>query len=194
MAESYTDGLKTLWEKEKLLVTSNFSFSHSIFKRLVAQGRQKVPLCGNGLMACVRTRKENGVYFVNWFLLDNVSRSYFSPCDKKVDFFILKALANNNFCVTQRIELVFDRVENMVEKGEKPSFFSLFFRHAMFSPGFFHVEVRIGYCIIKGKHARNLLHDKIILSFKTSLPQLFSGSHGFFKFFSVKEKLYYSVV
>ena len=23
--------LKTLWEKEKLLVTSNFSFSHSIF-------------------------------------------------------------------------------------------------------------------------------------------------------------------
>ena len=26
--------LKTLWEKEKLLVTSNFSFSHSVFKPL----------------------------------------------------------------------------------------------------------------------------------------------------------------
>ena len=26
-----TDLLKTLWEKEKLLVTSNFSFSHSVF-------------------------------------------------------------------------------------------------------------------------------------------------------------------
>ena len=26
-----TSFLKTLWEKEKLLVTSNFSFSHSIF-------------------------------------------------------------------------------------------------------------------------------------------------------------------
>ena len=26
-----TSLLKTLWEKEKLLVTSNFSFSHSIF-------------------------------------------------------------------------------------------------------------------------------------------------------------------
>ena len=36
-------------EKEKLLVTSNFSFSHSVFKRLVSQGRQKVSLCGNGL-------------------------------------------------------------------------------------------------------------------------------------------------
>ena len=26
-----TSRLKTLWEKEKLLVTSNFSFSHSVF-------------------------------------------------------------------------------------------------------------------------------------------------------------------
>ena len=38
-----------MWEKEKLLVMSNFSFSHSVFKRLVSQGRQKVSLCGNGL-------------------------------------------------------------------------------------------------------------------------------------------------
>ena len=37
------------WEKEKLLVTSNFSFSHSVFKGLVSQVRQKVSLCGNGL-------------------------------------------------------------------------------------------------------------------------------------------------
>ena len=49
MAGSYPDGKKTLWEKEKLLVRSNFSFSHSVFKRLVSQGRQKVSLCGNGL-------------------------------------------------------------------------------------------------------------------------------------------------
>ena len=27
----YTSLLKTLWEKEKLLVMSNFSFSHSVF-------------------------------------------------------------------------------------------------------------------------------------------------------------------
>ena len=48
MADSYPNGWKTLWEKEKLM--SNFSFSHSVFKRLVSQERQKVPLCGNGLM------------------------------------------------------------------------------------------------------------------------------------------------
>ena len=33
------------WQK----VMSNFSFSHSVFKRLVSQGRQRVSLCGNGL-------------------------------------------------------------------------------------------------------------------------------------------------
>ena len=49
MAESYPNGLKTLLEKEKLLIMNNFSFSHSVFKRLVSQGRQKVSLCGNGL-------------------------------------------------------------------------------------------------------------------------------------------------
>ena len=35
------DKKKTLWKKEKLLVTSNFSFFHSVFKRLVLQTRKK---------------------------------------------------------------------------------------------------------------------------------------------------------
>ena len=44
-----TSLLKIVWEKEKLLVASNFSFSHCVVKRPVSQGRQKVSLCGNGL-------------------------------------------------------------------------------------------------------------------------------------------------
>ena len=47
--ESDPNREKTPREKEKLLVTSNFSFPHSVFKRLLSQGRQKVSLCGNGL-------------------------------------------------------------------------------------------------------------------------------------------------
>ena len=39
MAESSKKGKKTLWEKEKLHVTSNFSFSHSVFKKLLRQTR-----------------------------------------------------------------------------------------------------------------------------------------------------------
>ena len=37
IAEISTNGWKTLWEKKKLLVTSDFFFSHSVFKRLVLQ-------------------------------------------------------------------------------------------------------------------------------------------------------------
>ena len=65
MAESYPNGQKTLWEKEKLLVTSNFSFSHSVFKRLVSQGRQKESLCGNGLRI-LRYRLHRKHYGKKW--------------------------------------------------------------------------------------------------------------------------------
>ena len=44
--ESYPNWWKKIWVKEKLLVTTNLSFFHSVFKRLVSQGRQKVSLCG----------------------------------------------------------------------------------------------------------------------------------------------------
>ena len=53
IGESSPKGLKTLWEKEKLLVTSDFSFSHSVFKRLVLQTRKNQGLFGKGLRAGV---------------------------------------------------------------------------------------------------------------------------------------------
>ena len=49
MADNFLDGKKTLREKEKLLVVSNFSFSHSVFKRRVLQSRKKRGLFGKGL-------------------------------------------------------------------------------------------------------------------------------------------------
>ena len=42
-----------MWEKEKLLVTSNFSFSHIVFKRLVLQTRKNQGLFGKGLRSSV---------------------------------------------------------------------------------------------------------------------------------------------
>ena len=44
------------WEKAKLLVTSNFSFSHSVFKRLALQIRKNQGLFGKGLsyMYCLQ--------------------------------------------------------------------------------------------------------------------------------------------
>ena len=49
MVERYLKRYKTLWEKEKLLVMSNFSFSLSVFKRLVLQTRKNQGLFGKGL-------------------------------------------------------------------------------------------------------------------------------------------------
>ena len=48
MAESSPNDKKTLWEKEKLLVTSNFSFSHNVFKTLVLQTHKNQVLFGKG--------------------------------------------------------------------------------------------------------------------------------------------------
>ena len=50
MAENFPIGWKTLWEKEKLLVTSNFSFSHSVFRRLIPQTHENQGLLGKGVM------------------------------------------------------------------------------------------------------------------------------------------------
>ena len=49
MAESYLNRQKTLWEKEKLLITSNFSFSHGVFKRLELQTCKNQGLFGKEL-------------------------------------------------------------------------------------------------------------------------------------------------
>ena len=46
---NYLIGLKTLWEKEKLLVTSNFSFSHNVFKSCLLLMRQNEYLWNRGL-------------------------------------------------------------------------------------------------------------------------------------------------
>ena len=49
MAESSLTGYKTLLEKDKLLGSSNFSFSHSVFNRFVLQRRENKGLFGKGL-------------------------------------------------------------------------------------------------------------------------------------------------
>ena len=49
MIISVFDGVENIVGKGKIACTSNFSFSHNVFKRLLSQTRQEVSLCGNGL-------------------------------------------------------------------------------------------------------------------------------------------------
>ena len=60
---------KTLWEKEKLLVMSNFSFSHSVFKRLVLQTRK-------GFVLNVIMNSLFSFYFINNQLILRLVRSF----------------------------------------------------------------------------------------------------------------------
>ena len=57
MKESSLKRKKTLWEKEKLLVRSNFSFSNSVFKRLVLHTRKNKDLFVKRLSSGI-TKKE----------------------------------------------------------------------------------------------------------------------------------------
>ena len=43
------------WEKEKLLITSYFFFSHSVFKRPLLQTRKNLGLFGRGLKSLQKT-------------------------------------------------------------------------------------------------------------------------------------------
>ena len=65
-AESSPTGQKTLWKKEKLLVMSNFSFSLSVFKRLLLQLSENQGLLGKGLSTCNKLflKRKQSVYFL----------------------------------------------------------------------------------------------------------------------------------
>ena len=49
MIISVFDRVENIVEKGEIACTSNFSFSHNVFQRLLSQTRQKVSSCGNGL-------------------------------------------------------------------------------------------------------------------------------------------------
>ena len=63
--------------RREIARTSNFSFSYSVFKRLVSQGRQKVSLCGNGLIC-----------FFMVFVKGNASMSSIPYFENHVRYFV----------------------------------------------------------------------------------------------------------
>ena len=83
-----------MWEKEKLLVMSSFSFSHIVFIRLALQTRKNKSLFGKGLnlakmMDVVFDRLEN--------ILEKEKTSYQKSFFHKV----INSLLNDNFFTTK---------------------------------------------------------------------------------------------
>ena len=51
MIISVFDRVENIVGKGEIACTSNFSFSHNVFKRLLSQTHQKVGMCGNGFIS-----------------------------------------------------------------------------------------------------------------------------------------------
>ena len=110
--------LKTLWEKEKLLVTSNFSFSHSVCYPLYHFHQN----CRLQTLSVWKSIK-----FVFW----------------EIAYTLFSLVQFNSICsgryinVACMIEFVFDGVQNFVGKGENAGYqhfllFSQYFQKAPF--------------------------------------------------------------
>ena len=68
-------------------LTSNFSFSHSVFKRFVSQGRQKVSLCGNWLIKVERCYGR----MINIFLPHTNKHIFLADCVRQMPGHLDKA-------------------------------------------------------------------------------------------------------
>ena len=99
-------GRKTLWEKEKLLVTSNFSYSHCVFKRLVLQTGKNQGLFGKGLKGHsssnqhifiknkkLLTSKEESILFGQFFLERKRERER----EREIEIFVTCDVGNYDY-------------------------------------------------------------------------------------------------
>ena len=103
--------LKALWEKEKLLVTSNFSFSHSVFFQF---GELSAIFIKFKIVVC-KLFQFGSLKFVVW---------------ERVK---LKEFDENILNVGQMIDFMLDRVDNnIVGKGENTGY-----QHFLFLPVYF---------------------------------------------------------
>ena len=88
MAERCPKGKKTLLEKEKLLVTSNFSFSHNVFKRLVLQTCKIQDFFGKSLKEeCIQQGLITICVISPLYTVFNIVQDLLRPCFSGVPFY-----------------------------------------------------------------------------------------------------------
>ena len=70
--------------------------------------------------------------------------------DKILDWFKLKAFADNKIYVNKKLKLGIGRVENIVGKGENAGYQDFFHLPTMFSKDLFFKVVKSRECVVKG--------------------------------------------
>ena len=118
-----------------MLVSSIFFFSHDVFKRFLIQGCYKSGFCGDGLKEISIRSNGNTLEDLDkcWFyFFFAVKELTILPDDKILDQTKLKAFADEKLDVTKMIISVFERMENIVGKGEIACTSNFSFSHNVF--------------------------------------------------------------
>ena len=107
-----------MWVKEKLLLTSNFSFSYSVFKRLVLKTRKNQGLFGKELMhlqdPCgIKQAMTN--FWVNVSCSDKQGDEHF-PTRQNLDSSKLKEFEDDNIKFDENERKFSKRIDNTVDK------------------------------------------------------------------------------
>ena len=100
--------LKTTWEKEKLLITSNFSFSHSVFYHF---GELSAIFIKLRIVVCKLSVWKN-LKFVAWVSVKSISDG------KILDWTQLKAFEDHKLTVSLMAKPVYRKEENILEYGK----------------------------------------------------------------------------
>ena len=141
MAESSSDGWKTLLEKERLLVMSNFFFSHSVLKDLYCR------------------------HVKPWLVWKRIKLPFTSlPNDKILHWSELKGFADDKIKVTQKLKNALERVENIVGKGENAGYWHYPLFSTMFTKCFLYRVVKSRDCVIKKPFENIRGKEKILVN------------------------------
>ena len=111
-----TSLLKTLWKKEKLLVTSNFSFSHSVlylFRELSAIFNKFE------IVVCKLFEFEKSPKFFVW---EKVKKQQNVGLEKMLDMTNLNTFVADKFYIAKMKVFIKERVVNIVGKEKKNPF------------------------------------------------------------------------
>ena len=107
-----------MWKKEKLLITSNSSFFHIVFKRLILQTRKNQGLFGKGLNFIPGyDMKKMRMYLITCFVISarHQTKGYCLTLSQTKD---VRELADDNFKFDENGRKFSKWVENTVGKGE----------------------------------------------------------------------------
>ena len=129
----------------KVFVMSNFSFSYSVFQRLVLQTRKNQGLFGKGLILPVVRKCLLGLLGPLGLnpTLHNLSFNSISN-NKVLDWSKLKAHADDKINVTEKLKFALGRVENIVRNGENAGYQHFFLFLQCFQRPLFSRLLKIG--------------------------------------------------